>query len=202
MFDYYRVSYASENELLLELILMHLHISLEELQHFCELQGLEDTGNVHASMKEWVGRKTARSAVWHAGQVIRATRELPPMHLRDFYAISLFHASLTFWAFGLASRMFVQDRGVTSKETASSKNSQPVVYLDDDETSATYRYISLDIGTPALHNPRHDAPLTPLSDISGVMTIIIEMMAQGDGEPTMPNSPLVENLLNVMGAVA
>lgn len=199
MFDYYRVSYASDNMLLLELILMHLHISLEELQHFCELEGLEDIGNVHASMKEWVGSKTARSAVWHAGQVIRATRELPPMHLRDFYAISLFHASLTFWAFGLASRMFTQDRGVMSRETTSLKNSQPVVCLDDDETSATYRYISLDIGTPALHNPQYDAPLTPLSDIAGVMTIIIEMMAQGDGEPTMPNSPLVENLLNVMG---
>lgn len=200
MFDYYRLCYANEHVLLLEVILMHLHISLEELQHYCGLEGPEDTGSAHTAMKEWAGSKTARSAVWHAGQVVQATRKLPPMLLRDFYAISLFHASLTFWAFGLASRMYPQDQSKI-KEAASPVSSQQVVYLDDEETSATYRYISLDVGTPALQNTQHDMVFTPLSDMVGVMTAMIEMMAQGDSEPTMPNSPLVENLLNVMGRV-
>lgn len=30
------------------------------------------------------------------------------------------------------------------------------------------------------------------------MTALMELMAHGDSEPTMPNSPLVENLLHVM----
>ncbi|KAF9696745.1 hypothetical protein EKO04_005701 [Ascochyta lentis] len=198
VFDYYRVSYANENVLLLELILMHLHISLEELQHFCGLEGLESTSCVHASMKEWASSKAARSAVWHAGQVMRATRQLPPMHLRDFYAISLFHVSLTFWAFGLAPRIFAQCEERASKETGTPKTLQHVVYLDDEETSATYRYVSLNMGTPALHNPGYDTSVVPLSDLTGVMTVIIDLMGRGDGEATMPNSPLVENLLNVM----
>ncbi|KZM28620.1 DNA binding [Ascochyta rabiei] len=199
VFDYYRVIYPNENMLLLELILMHLHTSLEELQHFCGLgETLEDTSHVQASMKEWASSKAARSAVWHAGQVVRAARQLPPSHLRDFYAISLFHVSLTFWAFGLASRMFSYDQESVSKARHTAINLQQVVHVDDEETLGTYRYTSLGVGTPVMHNHGYDAPLVPLSDLTDVMSVMIDIMGQGDSDPLMPNSPLVENLLNTM----
>jgi hypothetical protein len=168
-------------------------MSLDEVFHFCGLEGPEDTGSTHASIKEWASGKTGRSAVWHAGQVVRGTREIPAMHLRDFYAISLFHASLTFWAFGSALRIPNQDSLPVAPRQA--------VYLDREETSATYRYISLDRGTPVLHDPRQGAELVALRDSRTVMALMMTLMAQGDGEPTMLNSPLVENLLHVMGRV-
>jgi hypothetical protein len=197
-FDYYRLSYENESVLLLEVILMHLHMSMEEVQHFCGLEGIEDLSAVHSSMQEWASSKTARSAVWHAGQVVRALKLLPALHLRDFHAISLFHASLAFWAFGLAERTFALDQG-SSKQTASAVTGlRHAIYLDDEETSASYRYITMGRGKAAIRKSEGEPPVVLLSDLKGTMTAVMELMAHGDSEPTMPNSPLVETLLHVM----
>ena len=198
VFDYYRVSYPDESVLLLELLLMHLHMSLDEVSHFCGLEGPEASDSVHAFIKEWASSKTGRSAAWHAGQVVRGTRQLPAMHLRDFHATSLFHASLTFWAFGLASRLSTQDQGGADMEASTPVDARQVVYLDDEETSASYRYVTMGRGAPALTNHQHDGLLLPLSDSTSVMTSMMELMAHGDRDQGMPNSPLVENLLSVM----
>ncbi|KAJ4347341.1 uncharacterized protein N0V89_011282 [Didymosphaeria variabile] len=200
IFDYYRLRHATESTLLLESNLMHLHMSLEEVQLFCGLEGQEESRRVHPSIKEWASSKTSRLAVWHAGQLLRATRGLPPMHLRDFYAIILFHASLAFWAYTLASRMLFQDSN--SRMAAGSISlvvpPQQAVWLDDEETAATYRYISFNHGMPTLHGSRADMAPIQLDDAPGIMTTMIETMKRGDGEPFRPNSPLVENLLSVM----
>jgi hypothetical protein len=201
VFDYYRVSYPDESVLLLELVLMHLHMSLEEVQHFCGLESAEDTNTVHASFKEWADSKTARSAVWHAGQVVRGIRALPATHLRDFYAISLFHASLALWTFGLASPLFVPNRENRREDAGHAADLSQVVYLDDEETSATYRYITLARGTPGLHDCRPDRWPVPLDDLTGVMNAMMQLMDRSDGEPSTPNSPMVENLLNMMGRI-
>lgn len=154
VFDYYRVSYENESVLLLEVILMHLHMPLEEVQHFCGLEGVEDLSAVHASIQEWASSKAARSAVWHAGQVVRASRRLPALHLRDFHAISLFHASLAFWALGLAERTFAQDQGSGKRAASPVTDLRHAIFLDEEETSAAYRYITIGRGTPAIRNPK------------------------------------------------
>ncbi|KAJ6193592.1 putative C6 transcription factor RegA [Bipolaris maydis] len=198
--DYYRMKFGGENLLLLELISMHLHMSLEEIQLFVGLEGIEQADRVYESVKEWVGNKTSRQAVWHAGQVFRATKSLPPLHLRDFYAICLFHVSLTFWAYGLASRMFGPDAsGQNTSESASFRHLlDQIIWLDGEETAATYRYISLGIGNPGLQGThQHRAPAR-LNDLSAIMDVIIETMSNHDREPLRPNPPLVENLISIM----
>ena len=149
MLDYYRLECPNESTLLFELILMHLHMSLEDVQIFCGLEGLEDIDRVHGSLKEWVNSEMARSAVWHAGQLVRAAKEIPAMHLRNFNALSLLHASLTFWVYGLASRLFVRDQQPQIREGEGGGRSQ-IVYLDGEETAVTYRYITLGRGIPVL----------------------------------------------------
>ena len=198
--DYYRMSFGSENLLLLELISMHLHMSLEEIQLFVGLEGIEQADRVHQSVKEWVRNKTSRQAVWHAGQVLRAARSLPPLHLRDFYAVGLFHVSLTFWAYGLASRMFGLDgSGQNSSECASSPHLlSQTIWLDGEETAATYRYISLGIGSPGVQGIQQREAPARLSDLAAIMDVIIDTMSRGDREPLRPNSPLVENLISIM----
>lgn len=201
VFDYYRASYEKENAFLLEVILMHLHVSMEDVQHLCGLEGAENLNAVHVLIQEWAGDKTSRSAVWHAGQVVRASRQLPALHLRDFYAISLFHASLTFWAFGLADRMFGRDQKCGEQIESPATASCQAIYLDDEETSATYRYISMGRGVAKIHDPYCERAVIPLSDLKGVMAVMMELMAHGDSEPTLPNSPLVENMLLVMARI-
>lgn len=50
--NYYRMKVGGENLLLLELILMHLHMSLVEIQLFVGLEGIEQADRVHQSVKE------------------------------------------------------------------------------------------------------------------------------------------------------
>jgi hypothetical protein len=200
VFEDYRMRYTNESIILLELILMHLHMSLEEIQVFVGLEGPEQASRVHQSVREWAKSKTSRQTVWHAGQLVRAAKALPPFQLRDFYAISLFHASLAFWAYSLASRMFVPDRASQSAPGTMQAPLMPhqIVWLDDEETAATYRYISLDKGIPALHGVRPELPTAQLNDPKNIMEVIIETMRRGDSEPLRPNSPLVENLISIM----
>jgi hypothetical protein len=197
-FDYYRVSYENESVLLLEVILMHLHMSMEDIQRFCGLEGAEDLQVVQASIHEWASSKTARSAVWHAGQVLRHSKRLPALHLRDFHAISLFHASLAFWSLGLAERIFARGQGSSKQAASPIADLRHAIHLDEDETSATYRYITMGRGVPAIRHSNAETTVVLLSNLRGTMTAVMELMALGDSEPTMPNSPLVENLLHVM----
>lgn len=83
-------------------------------------------------------------------------------------------------------------------EASTPVDARQVVYLDDEETSASYRYVTMGRGAPALTNHQHDGLLLPLSDSTSVMTSMMELMAHGDRDQGMPNSPLVENLLSVM----
>ncbi|KAF2648384.1 hypothetical protein K491DRAFT_772062 [Lophiostoma macrostomum CBS 122681] len=195
--DYYRLTYANESTLLLELILLHLHMSLEEIQLFCGLDEVEDDCRAQDSIGEWVDGKMSRLAVWHAGQVVRAARQLPALHLRDFYAITIFHASLTFWAYGFAVRSHPQGgKAPAVDSTHLLASQQQTICVDGEETALTYRYISLNVGTPAL---RSESAPTPLSNAEAVMGIMIEVMKRGDGDAASSSSPLVENLLNIMG---
>ncbi|KAH8682857.1 hypothetical protein BGZ60DRAFT_398838 [Tricladium varicosporioides] len=198
--DYFRMRHSKESPLLLELILMHLHMSLEEINLFIGLEGLEQAERIHASVKEWVSSKVSRQAVWHAGQLVRAAKALPSVELRDFYAVSLFHASLAFWAYGLASRMFLQD---DSSQFGTGSGQAPItpsqiVWLDDEETSATYRYISLGAGVPALQGVGPDMPPAQLHNPKAIMDVIIEIVRPSHRDPSQPGSLLTENLVAIM----
>lgn len=200
IFDYYRITFDGESLWLLELLSMHLHMSLEEIQLFAGLGGIEQERRVQQSIKEWVKSKRSRQAVWHAGQVYRTIKSLPPQHLRDFHAVSLFHASFAFWAYGLASRMFCQDadnhNSLFSESLSHSQNQN--IWLDSEETTETYRYISLGMGIPILQGVSQDTPPAQLTDPAAIMSVIIQNLRQGDSEPLRPNSPLVENLISIM----
>ena len=200
IFDCYRLSYGDKSTLLLELILVHLHASLEDIQLLLGFEGPEESRQAQLSVKEWANSKASRQAVWHAGQLIKATGSLPPLQLRDFNAVALFHAGLTLWAYGQAGRMFTAERSDISEGAAvtRSHSASQAVWLDEDETITTLRYISLGRGQPTLHGARPDLPSAPLSDSKAIIETLLETMNRGDGEPLRPKSPLVENLMRII----
>jgi len=203
VFEYYHIHYNERSKLLFEVIMVHLHMSLEDIKLFAGSEGVEEAHLMHASIKEWASSRTSRQAVWHAGQLVRAARALAPSYLRGFNAVALLHASLTLWAYGVASRMF-RTEGWPQPSVRSTQNSttpQQTILLDDDESPATYRFISLDWGMPALSSIRPEMPVTFLNDPKAIMQIIAETMEAGDGEGLRPNSPLVESLSAVMKRV-
>lgn len=118
----FRISYSHQSTLMLDLILMHLHCPIEDIQVFCGSGGRNqevdpiETANqgggpnrgyaglqdhhIEQSIAQWAGNRRGRQAIWHAGQVLRAARALPLGQLRDFTGIAVYHASLTLLAYG------------------------------------------------------------------------------------------------------
>lgn len=95
-------SHTVHLSLILELFLMILHVSPDELQKFAGKAGEEEARRVTVSLEQhWVNTPEARYAAWHAGQVFLNARRLPPASLRGFNAIALYLASLTLWVYGL-----------------------------------------------------------------------------------------------------
>ena len=186
--------------IVLEIILMHLNMSLEEVQLFAGLEGQKETGRVYPSLRDWVSTPAARQAVWHGGQVIRATRSLPANSIRDFHAIAVYHASLAFWAYGLIrsaeKRSFMPGSGL--------ERPSPPVWLDDVETTDTQRFIGLDRGSPCvrgMHNPLDSAPPAFLDDPSAVLDSMLGVLRDNHSAKHGPGPLLVENLIQLMGGL-
>lgn len=49
----------------------------------------------------WSGDRESRQAIWHAGQVIRYARKLSSAQLHTYFAVAVYHASLTLWTFSI-----------------------------------------------------------------------------------------------------
>ncbi|KAI0475949.1 hypothetical protein GGR56DRAFT_665797 [Xylariaceae sp. FL0804] len=143
-----------------ELFMMTLHVSPDELQCFAGKAGEEEARRAAVRLEdEWAGSREARHAVWHAGQVLRSARQLPPASLRGFNAIAVYFASLTLWVYGLLScpkssaaasagqqqqqqQQQGQDGGGTPEATC--------VRMDGHEDRETRAFLQLDRGIPGI----------------------------------------------------
>ncbi|KAK5000649.1 hypothetical protein LTR66_000561, partial [Elasticomyces elasticus] len=185
--------------LILETVLMHLHMSLEDVQLFAGLEGQGEAYRVYPSLRDWVKTSAARQAVWHASQVIRAAKSLPPCSIRDFRAVALYHASLACWAYGL-----IRVAEQRPRSSMQAPQQDQTVWLDDTETTAVQRFIGLDRGLPCLHDsPSETSRVSSafLSDPSAVMELIIGILQDNHKTDSGSKPPLVENLIQLMGGL-
>ncbi|KAM7213143.1 hypothetical protein V8F06_011473 [Rhypophila decipiens] len=93
---------AANLAIIAELLMMILHVSLDDLQKFAGKAGEEEARRAAVAFEEdWAHTADARYAVWHAGQVLYNARRLPPTSLKGFYAMAVYFATLTLWMYGL-----------------------------------------------------------------------------------------------------
>lgn len=93
---------AANLAIIAELLMMVLHVSLDDLQKFAGKAGEEEARRAAVAFEEdWAHTADARYAVWHAGQVLYNARRLPPTSLKGFYAMAVYFATLTLWMYGL-----------------------------------------------------------------------------------------------------
>ncbi|KAL4981372.1 hypothetical protein BDW68DRAFT_192991 [Aspergillus falconensis] len=195
--DCFRMAHAGETPVQLHLIMMHMHVSLEEVEI---LATSDDPSRAAASdqpasaLQEWVAGEHSRHAVWHAGQVVRAIKFLPMQTLRDFTAIALYHAGLTLWAYGMVSlRTPRRDKRLMP---GSLENN---VWLDGPETEDVHRYIVLQRGIPALHGPGSASKAVLLGNPTAVLEMLIEVMQRNHHhEVFIQTPPLVANLVHLL----
>lgn len=164
--------------ILSELLMMILHVSLDDLQSFAGKAGEDEARRAAMSFEdEWAQSAEARYAVWHAGQVLRNARRLPPTSLTGFYAMAVYLATLTLWMYGLLScsssghsfdgaelqhryhhqhhqddrpPLMSESTAVDASLAPSSVPSFPLVVLDDEETEDIPAFLQLNRGVPGL----------------------------------------------------
>lgn len=202
------LSHGTYLALVLELFLMILHVSPDELQRFAGKFGEEEARRAALSLEEnWVNTPEARHAIWHAGQVFLNARRLPPASLRGFNAITVYLASLALWAYSLlnyaqsprdsrdSTYLHSGSLQTSSKSTLSETGAKPI-YLDGEETMDTKAFLQVDRGVPALSTVSGAMEL--ISNPAGVLSIARDILRENFPIKSEPLPPLVESLNNLL----
>lgn len=141
--------------LMLDLLLMYFHCSVEQLELLAGREGFVEAKTVYASLRNsWFAGRDGRHAAWQAGQVIRRVRDIPPEAMNDFHSLALYHASLCLWTYGMMSRSKSAEEGEDGEEGEKHRGSTETqdVVLDGEETLDTERWIAFGRGRPVLTN--------------------------------------------------
>jgi hypothetical protein len=214
--DYYRIAYEHESALSLHVILLNMHVSLEDVQ-FLTTSEPQTYHLARASLYEWASRKESRQALWHAGQIIKHIKLLPSQDLRDFAAVALYHAGLTLWAYGTIRRgpNLQQPQMISSTQTLEVQQETTIaplppysrdpmdldpikVYLDGPQADDVNRYIALERGTPVLQGFEGDAMPVHIHHPQAVLDLMIKLMEQNYRWKASQQPPLVVNLIHLI----
>ncbi|RMZ67776.1 major facilitator superfamily transporter [Pyrenophora seminiperda CCB06] len=188
----FRVSSPPMNktvEITLEIMLVHLNAPLDEIQLFAGLEGQEEARSAYLGLRDWTKTSSARQALWHAGQILRAAEVLSKALLNNFNAIAVYHAGLILWAYGFLKR---------SSSSESNHVVDSLVILNGDDSLSARKFITLDRGIPAIRSlgGASQGP-TQLGDVCGVMDGLIRLL-RAHHEAAEPSAPLVGNLVQLL----
>ena len=196
--------------LLHEQCMMHLHVSLEEVQLLAGKEGEDEARKVFPILSAWAESPESRQAIFHAGQVLRAAKQHTGYMLRDASAVAVYHASLTFWAYSVLSKSLSNPDGHHqqghSRSTPGETGNRDFVRLDGDDSAELQRFFVLGKGVPSIRrwvegdeaNPEHDVPL---SDPKSVMNVITSLLWKKNGDDEKKCPPLIVNLSKLMSSL-
>lgn len=145
--------------LLCEFLMMSLHVNPDDVTRFAGKCGEAEAHRAYQELQPWSRTKQARTAIWHAGQVIRLARLVPPYQLRGPDAFLIYHSLMVLWAYGMIQRDAARrsgtssPRGVTMPSTVrSSTTVEPgrTVFLDDEKSENADTFLLMGSGTPCL----------------------------------------------------
>ncbi|KXL44605.1 hypothetical protein M433DRAFT_154938 [Acidomyces richmondensis BFW] len=193
--------------LTLELLMMSLHVDLEDIQTFSGKAGEEEARKIFPRLRNWAQEAESRTAVRHAAQVFRIALNFEKTKLRDFYAISLYHAALTLWVYGMVTSNLARRSGTETpvlpnfskaqrQGSISSQTTTANIFLDAADDRAAKAFTLLGQGTPGIQNLQ--GIFVPLSSSRGIMTVAESLLRRNFPHSQNGLPPLVENLANLM----
>ncbi|KAF7184664.1 hypothetical protein CNMCM7691_005976 [Aspergillus felis] len=190
----FRMGYRDEVPVQLHFIVMHMYVSLEEVE---TLATSDDASRAwdQPALSDWFKSEHSRHAIWHAGQVVRGIKALPLQALRDFMAIALYHASLTLWAYGVVFCHNMDNHG----QQLAGPALQHKIWLDGLESEDIQRFITLQRGIPVLQGLDHAEETIFVGDPQAVLETMIRVMRQNHHHETSTQAPpLVDNLVHLL----
>ncbi|KAI8632365.1 hypothetical protein F5Y19DRAFT_420849 [Xylariaceae sp. FL1651] len=189
----WHASFSAQEALLLNLILMNLHVSLDDLQLFAGKEGEDQARRVYPILQQWSESTEARQALWHAGQILRQAKMFPPGHLKQFYAVGVHHAALALWTYGVVTK--------ATRNQSTTNISQETVYVDGLESTGVQRFIDFGSGRPTIRGVRCDDGQgieATLEDPRSCMEIAQEVLRMNFNTGQEPLPPIVENLCHLI----
>lgn len=193
--------------LLYEQCLMHLHVSLDDVQLLAGKEGEEEARKAYPILTAWAESSESRQAIFHAGQVFRAAKQHKNHMLRDAPAVAVYHAGLAFWAYSVASKnLGINDESLnqqSSRRSITQGTSQRFVRLDGEESPELQRFLVLGKGVPCIQRwtggdePSNQVSI-PLSDPMNVMNTMTNLLWNNNGADEKSCPPLVVNLSKLM----
>ncbi|KAK3394128.1 hypothetical protein B0H63DRAFT_460102 [Podospora didyma] len=187
----WREKLSAQESMVLHLLLMNLHVSLDDLQLFSGKEGEEQARRVYPTLQMWSSGPEARRALWHAGQIFRQGKRFPLGHLKDFYAIAVHHAALCLWTYGVVIKASRQQQ----QQQAQLGYVDPV-FIDGEDSPHVHRYIGFGQGRAAIHGPNNTSSAL-LEDPRGCMNIAQDTLrANFIGPDSLP--PISENIIHLL----
>jgi hypothetical protein len=182
----------------LEVCLMHLYVSLEDIQIFGGKEGESAARKTVPQLQSWSQTPEARQALYHAGQALKTAAQFAPGTLRGFAAVAVYHASLVLWAYGIL---------VDPK----SRNLQPSVFvrIDMDGSKELDRFIMMGQGIPCITDysqkrESHANATTLLTNPPKVMSSISSLLCNnaGNDHHALPIVTHLSKLMRSLGRAA
>lgn len=182
---------SAQEYMLLHVLLMNLHVSLDDLQLFAGKEGEDQARRMYPVLQQWSESPESRYALWNAGQILRYAKLFPHGHLKDFYAISVHHAALALWTHAVVSR--------ASRRQPVPMQYEPI-YLDGSDTMALSRLISFGQGRPLIRGPatREGATEASADDPRMCMEVIQQILKANFTIGLEGLPPIVENLCQLI----
>ena len=184
---------SAREHLLLNLLMMNLHVSIDDLQLFLGKEGEDQARRVYPILQQWVASSEARSAVWCASQVLRYAKFFPRGHLKDFYAVAVHHASITLWTYGVVTR-------ANRRQYVSSQYTAEPIFLDSADSIAIQRFIGFEQGRPLIKGVliRGIAADVSLHDPRACMEVSQDVLRANFTQAHEVLPPIVENLIGLI----
>ncbi|KAI5465861.1 hypothetical protein BGZ63DRAFT_411326 [Mariannaea sp. PMI_226] len=182
---------SAQERLILNLLMMNLHVSLDDLQLFAGKEGEDQARRIYPVLQQWAESPDSRSAIWYAGQILRYAKMFPEGHLKAFYAVAVHHAALALWTYGVISR---------ANRRESRRLREEPIYMDGSECAAIHGFINLEKGSALVRGPmtRNQTKEASVEDPRQCMEVA-EGVLKGNfpkGEDTIP--AIVENLCGLI----
>ncbi|KAF2159466.1 hypothetical protein M409DRAFT_30086 [Zasmidium cellare ATCC 36951] len=179
-------------ELFAELLMMSLHVSLDEITRFAGKCGEAEAHRAYQTLQPWSQTKQARIAVWHAGQVIHFARNVLPYQLRGADGLMVYHAVMVLWAYGMMQRDAARRKADGKEPRESTTSSEPSTFLDDMTNDRTNDFLLMNTGRPCLRfsntESGTESQACDIRNAQGVMAVGIAVL-----EGNLPNE-IRENL--------
>ncbi|KAH6606639.1 hypothetical protein Trco_005792 [Trichoderma cornu-damae] len=188
---------SPQEHVVLYLLMMHLHVSLDDLQIFSGKQGEDEARRMYPILQQWTASPESWNAVWCAGQILRYAKLFPLGHLKDFYAIAVHHAALALWTYGVVVR-------ANQQHDISSQYGYEPMYLDDgSDVTSIQPFLSFGQGRPLIQGPAVSSSGSAPGDASvldprACMDVAQDILQANFRRPRDALPPLVENLCQLI----